>query len=54
LRQARPTLEVLEDRAVPSGFSAIQATFNATSIPAGDTIWFNSAVKVSGPDRLGH
>jgi hypothetical protein len=48
LRNARPGLEVLEDRALPSGFSAIQANFNGTAINAGDTIWFNSEVKVSG------
>jgi hypothetical protein len=47
-RPARPTLESLEERALPSGFSAIQANFNSTRIPTGDTIWFNSAVKVSG------
>jgi hypothetical protein len=48
LRRARPTLVVLEDRALPSGFSAIQANFNAAAIPAGNTVWFNSAVKVAG------
>ena len=40
-RPTRPTLEPLEDRALPSGFSAIQANFNATRIPAGDTVWIH-------------
>jgi hypothetical protein len=48
LHTTRPTLEVLEDRALPSGFSSIQARFNGTPINAGETIWFNSEVKVSG------
>jgi hypothetical protein len=48
LRRARLGLESLEERALPSGFSAIQSNFNGTPIHAGDTLWFNSVVKVSG------
>ena len=31
-----------------SGFSAITSNFNGTNIAAGNTIWFNSVLKVSG------
>jgi hypothetical protein len=43
----RPTLEVLEDRAVPS-VSSITGNFNGTPIAAGSTVWLNSVIKVSG------
>jgi hypothetical protein len=41
-------LEALEDRSTPSTTSSIAASFNGTAIPAGDTIWFNSAFTASG------
>src|SRR5262249_15882771 len=40
--------ELLEDRCVPSTMSGITANFNGTAIPAGDSIWFSSALTVSG------
>jgi hypothetical protein len=43
----RPTLEVLDDRIVPS-VSSITSSFNSATINAGSTIWFNSTLKVSG------
>ncbi len=42
-----PELERLEDRLQPS-VSSLVSNFNGTAIPAGDTIWFNSVMKVSG------
>jgi hypothetical protein len=39
----QPALEILEDRCTPSTTSSIVGSFNGTAIPAGDTIWFNSA-----------
>jgi hypothetical protein len=47
-RRAMPTLEGLEERAVPSSTAIISSNFNGTPIAAGSTIWFNSVVKVSG------
>jgi hypothetical protein len=46
----RPQLAIvaLEERAVPSTASSITASFNGTAIPAGDTLWFNSAFTASG------
>jgi hypothetical protein len=44
-------VEFLEDRAVPATLSTIAANFNPTPIPAGDTLWFDGSLKVSG---LGH
>ncbi len=41
-------VELLEDRSVPSAVSSIVGNFNGTPIPAGNTIWFNSALKVGG------
>lgn len=43
-----PSLDVLEDRLALSTVSAINANFNGTPIPAGDSVWFNSALTVSG------
>jgi hypothetical protein len=43
----RPSLEVLDDRTLPS-VSAITSSFNGTAIAPGSTIWFNSTLKVSG------
>lgn len=43
----RPTMEVLEDREVPT-LTSISSTFNGTAIPAGSSVWFNSVGKVSG------
>jgi hypothetical protein len=40
-------VEPLEDRTTPTA-SVISSNFNGTAIPAGDTIWFNSVMKVSG------
>jgi hypothetical protein len=40
--------EILEDRTVPSTLSSIVSNFNGNAIPAGDTIWFNSVLKVKG------
>jgi hypothetical protein len=45
---ARPTVEALEDRRVPSATSIIQSNFNGTAIAAGNTVWFSSVAKVSG------
>jgi hypothetical protein len=42
-----PRLEVLDDRITPT-VSSITGQFNGTSVPAGSTLWFNSAFKVSG------
>ena len=50
---ARPSLEGLEERAVPSSTSVISSNFNGTAVPAGDTVWFNSVVKVSGVPASG-
>ncbi len=47
-RRFRPTVLVLEDRAVPSTVSSLSANFNTTPIPAGDDIWFSSVAKVQG------
>jgi hypothetical protein len=51
-KPARPrprlSLEALEDRNVMSTASSIAASFNGTAIPAGDTIWFNSAFTATG------
>jgi hypothetical protein len=44
----RPSSEVLEAREVPSVTSAITANFNGTAIPAGSTLWFNSAFTATG------
>jgi hypothetical protein len=44
----RSSLEILEDRTVPATASSIVANFNPTAIPAGDTVWFDGAFKVSG------
>jgi hypothetical protein len=49
-------LEELEDRCLPSTFigtSAITGNFNGTAIPAGSTVWFNSAFKVNGLPSAG-
>jgi SdrD B-like domain len=46
-RRARLGLDLLEDRSTPT-VSAITADFNSSSINAGNTIWFNSAAKVTG------
>jgi hypothetical protein len=43
----QPTVEHLEDRLAPTA-SVISSTFNGTAIAAGNSIWFNSNVKVSG------
>jgi hypothetical protein len=43
----RPEVEGLEDRLQLSA-SSIVSNFNGTAIPAGDTVWFNSVMKVSG------
>lgn len=45
---ALPSLELLEDRTVPSTFSSIVSNFNGTAIPAGDTLWFTAVGKVNG------
>ncbi len=47
VRQAKPWLEILEDRCVPTA-STVSANFNAGAIAAGDTLWFNAAASVSG------
>jgi hypothetical protein len=44
----RPWLECLEDRTVPSAFSAITGNFNGTAMAANDTLWFSSVAKVQG------
>src|SRR5713226_3347194 len=46
--RCKPSLELLEDRTVPSTFSSIASNFNGTAISAGDSIWFNAAFKASG------
>jgi hypothetical protein len=43
-----PSVELLEDRSVPSAASSITANFNGTAIPAGDTVWFSSAFTATG------
>jgi hypothetical protein len=48
-----PALEALEDRALPSSTSIISSNFNGTAVPAGDTVWFNSVVKVQGVGPAG-
>jgi len=47
---ARPVLELLEDRCVPSGsgVTAIQSNFNGTPIAPGSTLWFTSVLKANG------
>jgi hypothetical protein len=42
-RRRQLLLEALEDRTVPSTYSA-SSSFNATAVPAGDTLWFNSVI----------
>src|SRR3954447_8110256 len=44
----RPVIDAVEDRLVPSTVSSIAASFNGTAIPAGSTVWFNSAFTASG------
>ncbi len=46
-RPARLGLEHLEDRRTPT-VSVISADFNGTPIAAGNTVWFNSAARVTG------
>jgi hypothetical protein len=46
-RRSRLDFEPLEDRTTPT-VSVISSNFNGTAIPANDTIWFNSVMKVSG------
>jgi hypothetical protein len=43
----RPEVEGLEER-LQLSVSSIVSNFNGTAIPAGDTVWFNSVMKVSG------
>jgi hypothetical protein len=43
----RPAVEGLEDR-LQLSVSSIVSNFNGTAIPAGDSVWFNSVMKVSG------
>ena len=45
------TLELLEDRVVPSTYSIV-SNFNSTAIAPGNMIWFNSAASVSGVGAL--
>jgi hypothetical protein len=45
--RSRLDFEPLEDRTTPTA-SVISSNFNGTAIPAGDTLWFNSVMKVSG------
>jgi hypothetical protein len=53
-RQRRAlTLEGLEERTVLSTASSITANLNGTAIPAGDTLWFNSAFQASGLPKTG-
>jgi hypothetical protein len=40
-------IDALEDRTTPT-VSTIVSSFNGTTIPAGDTVWFNSVAKVGG------
>jgi hypothetical protein len=47
-RRCRPSLEGLENRLVPAGFSSITGNFNGTAIAANDTLWFSSVAKVQG------
>jgi hypothetical protein len=47
-RRVRLAFDPLEERCVLSTTSAITANFNGSAIPAGDTLWFSSAVTVSG------
>src|SRR5579871_6518515 len=51
-RRFRPTVLVLEDRAVPSTVSSLSANFNTTPIPAGDDIWFSSVAKIQGVGNI--
>lgn len=45
----QPSVELLEDRLVPSTVSKVTASFNGTAIAAGSTVWFNaSALSISG------
>ncbi len=56
VRTSRPSLEVLEDRAVPTatpGVSTVAANFNATPVPPGDSVWFSSVADVSGVGAKG-
>src|SRR5262245_48838245 len=46
-RSWRPTLEVLDDRIVPT-MSSISSNFNGTPIAPGTSLWFNSVFKVTG------
>jgi hypothetical protein len=52
-RRSRPTLEDLEERAVPSSTGVITSNFNGTAINPGSTVWFNSVVKVTGVGAAG-
>jgi len=45
--QFRPSLELLETRAVPA-VTLISSTFNGTAIPADSSVWFSSVGKISG------
>jgi hypothetical protein len=45
-------VELLEDRSVPS-VSTITSNFNGMAIPAGDTVWFSSNLKVNGLGSAG-
>ena len=47
-RRRQPSLECLENRLVPSGFSSITGNFNGTAIAGNDTLWFSSVGKVQG------
>jgi hypothetical protein len=49
----RPAFDVLEERTVPSTVSSIVGNFNGSAIPAGDTVWFNSAFTASGLPKTG-
>jgi len=45
----QPAFDILEGRCLPSsGMGSIAYNFNGTPIPAGDTIWFSSVMKVGG------
>src|SRR5579872_6599597 len=46
-RRARPALEGLEDRCVPTA-SAIVSNFNGSAVGPGSTLWFSSVMKVNG------
>jgi RHS repeat-associated protein len=45
---AAPALAAAVPQSSPSNVSTISSNFNGTSIPAGDSIWFNSVMKASG------